>query len=257
VTGKENAAPPPEAPALFGTLLASRPERNLLEAARTGVGSVLVHALIIAGLVWATMSIGQEIVAEEQVTLIELPPEEAPPPPPPPPPSPTVAPEPAVEIAKGFQTLTVPDVVPPDIPPPSIGMTIREEDFSGLGREGGKADGSTSPEAKTVDDLAVAPTFTPMTVRPELKNADEVGRALQRNYPPLLRDAGIGGQAVLWFFIDEQGTVVKTQVKATSGYSALDEAAAKVAVIMRFRPAMNRDKAVPVWVEIPIKFAVN
>jgi outer membrane biosynthesis protein TonB len=36
-----------------------------------------------------------------------------------------------------------------------------------------------------------------------------VQRALERNYPPLLRDAGIGGTPVVWFFIDENGRVLK------------------------------------------------
>lgn len=258
---EETSAPGPiedpiQDPPLFGTLLASKPKHDIASSAGTSIGAIVVHMGMIAALVWATMSVGQKVVAEEQVSLIELPPPEAEAPPPPPPPQVADVP-PTQEIAKGFQTLSMPEVVPPDIPPPQVGVTIREEDFSGIGREGGKGDGSTSPDAKTVEDLALAPTFTPMTVRPELKNGPEVSRALQRVYPPLLRDAGIGGIAVLWFFIDETGTVVKTQVKASSGHKALDEAAAKVATVMKFRPAQNRDKTVPVWVEIPINFSVK
>jgi outer membrane biosynthesis protein TonB len=62
------------------------------------------------------------------------------------------------------------------------------------------------------DDISRAPTFTPMTVRPELQNTREIQRALERNYPPLLRDAGIGGTPVVWFFIDENGRVLRTQL---------------------------------------------
>ena len=110
------------------------------------------------------------------------------------------------------------------------------------------------PTATTSDDISAAPTFTPFTVEPRLKNQDEVQRALQRNYPPLLRDAGIGGKATVWFFIDENGKVVKTQLNASSGYTALDEAAVAVANLMQFTPALNRDKKVQVWVSIPIAF---
>ena len=105
------------------------------------------------------------------------------------------------------------------------------------------------------EDISRAPTFTPYTVKPELRNQDEVSRSLQRNYPPLLRDAGIGGTTIMWFFIDESGTVVNTRLFKTSGYDALDEAAAKVAEIMKFSPALNRDKKVQVWVQIPITFS--
>jgi protein TonB len=110
------------------------------------------------------------------------------------------------------------------------------------------------PTATASEDISKAPTFTPFTVEPRLRNADEVQRTLQRNYPPLLRDAGIGGKATVWFFIDESGKVIKTQLNQTSGYDALDEAALKVASIMQFSPALNRDKKVQVWVSIPIAF---
>jgi TonB family protein len=57
----------------------------------------------------------------------------------------------------------------------------------------------------------------------------DVQRALVRNYPPLLRDAGIGGTPMVWFFIDENGRVLKTQLSQSSGYDALDAAAIAVA----------------------------
>ena len=111
------------------------------------------------------------------------------------------------------------------------------------------------PAGATSEDISRAPMFTPYTVKPTLRNSSEVSRALQRNYPPLLRDAGIGGTTTMWFFIDENGRVVRTQVNNSSGYDQLDEAAQKVAEIMQFSPALNRDKKVPVWVQIPITFS--
>jgi TonB family protein len=101
------------------------------------------------------------------------------------------------------------------------------------------------------------PVFTPMTVRPELANRPEVQRALVRNYPPLLRDAGIGGSPTVHFFIDETGEVRRLLLSRSSGYPALDEAALAVAKVMRFSPARNRDRDVAVWVEIPIIFSAK
>lgn len=109
------------------------------------------------------------------------------------------------------------------------------------------------PDAE-VGDLSDAPVFTPFTVRPDLTNEREVQRALEREYPPLLRDAGIGGQVLVYFFIDENGRVQRTQVNKSSGHAALDEAALKVADVFKFTPALNRDKKVPVWISIPITF---
>ena len=113
------------------------------------------------------------------------------------------------------------------------------------------------PPSNAEVDLSEQPVLTPYTVAPELKNRAEVERALKRHYPPLLRDAGIGGDVLVWFFIDETGKVRKTLLKDSSGHKALDEAAMKVAEIMEFTPALNRDKKVPVWVQLPITFRAN
>jgi len=110
------------------------------------------------------------------------------------------------------------------------------------------------PTETTTTDIAAAPTFTPFTVRPGVKNRDELTRAMEREYPPLLRDAGIGGTVVVHFFIDEEGVVRNALVAESSGHKALDEAALKVAPIIEFTPALNRDKRVPVWIQLPITF---
>jgi periplasmic protein TonB len=104
---------------------------------------------------------------------------------------------------------------------------------------------------------AAQPTFTPMTQRPELQNVLDVQRALVRSYPPELRDAGISGTPVLWVFVDEQGVVQRLQLSRTSGHDALDRAALEVATMMRFSPAMNRDRVVAVWIEIPVVFTAR
>jgi protein TonB len=113
------------------------------------------------------------------------------------------------------------------------------------------------PEEVATTDISAAPTFTPFTVRPDIRNRAEVARALEREYPPLLRDAGIGGTVDIWFFIDEEGKVVNTVVDKSSGHKALDDAAVKVADIIQFSPALNRDKRVPVWISLPITFTTR
>jgi protein TonB len=106
-------------------------------------------------------------------------------------------------------------------------------------------------------DISQAPTVTPFTVRPRLENEAEVASALMRYYPPLLRDAGISGTVKVWFFIDDTGKVVRTQINVSSGYEAFDAAAVKVANLMKFSPAQNRDQKVAVWVSIPIVFQIQ
>ena len=105
-------------------------------------------------------------------------------------------------------------------------------------------------------DISANPVFTPMTVHPEIKNRREVQAALRREYPPLLRNAGIGGEVVVWFFISEEGLVLDRRVSQSSGHAQLDEAALAVADVFRFSPALNLENVVQVWIQLPISFQV-
>ncbi len=103
-------------------------------------------------------------------------------------------------------------------------------------------------------DLSASPVFTPYTVQPEIKNRREVQEALMREYPSILRNAGIGGEVVVWFFISEEGMVLDTSIAESSGRSEFDEAALRVANVFRFSPALNLEQIVPVWIQLPITF---
>ena len=110
------------------------------------------------------------------------------------------------------------------------------------------------PPAGTGVDVSERPTFTPYEVKPDWRDRAEFARLVERKYPPMLRDAGIGGTVVLWVFIDESGTVKSTRVVEGSGYEQLDAVAREVMTEARFTPALNRDQKVPVWIRIPVTF---
>jgi protein TonB len=114
-----------------------------------------------------------------------------------------------------------------------------------------------APMSDLAQALAAEPTFTPFTVRPDITNRTEITRSMEESYPPLLKDAGIGGTANVWFFLDEEGVTRKTFLKESSGHPALDDAALKVAEVVHFTPAMNDGKAVPVWIALPITFTTR
>jgi TonB family protein len=107
------------------------------------------------------------------------------------------------------------------------------------------------------EEVSSVPTFTPYTVRPEIKNRERVVRAIGLEYPPFLRDQGIGGTVNVWFFMDEEGKVTQTLVQKSSGHKEMDDAALRVANFIRFTPASNRGKAVPVWISLPITFSTG
>jgi protein TonB len=188
---------------------------------------------------FAFLSLWPELTAQDftvdsgELTVIELPPEIVLPP------EPEAISRPAAPVPSDVQideNLTIPPTTfqdnPPDrLPPP--------------------------PDSIVSRGISDDPTFTPYTVRPDIKNRREVQEALTREYPPLLRDAGIGGTVEVWFQIDEDGVVRQTQVKTSSGHAALDAAALKVADVVKFTPALNRDKRVPVWISLPITFTTR
>jgi len=113
------------------------------------------------------------------------------------------------------------------------------------------------PPGETTHNVAEGIPFTPWTVAPRLANPAEAQRALEREYPSLLRDAGIGGRVGLLVHIDAAGKVLEARVGESSGKAQLDAAALKVVDAFRFSPALNRDRAVEVWIRIPITFTVH
>jgi bla regulator protein BlaR1 len=110
------------------------------------------------------------------------------------------------------------------------------------------------PEEVSIGELSDQPTFTPFTVAPSITNRAEVIDAMEREYPPLLREAGVGGTIRVYFFIDAEGRVQDVRIDESSGHRALDDAALAVADMYRFSPALNRNEKVPVWVSFPITF---
>jgi protein TonB len=193
------------------------------------VAATVIHFVVFA--FWPAMRAADYSFEAAQIEMIDLPPEiEIPPPP--------------EQIARPATPIIGSAEIDQDI-------TIAATTFEATPIE----NLPPPPAGATSDDISRAPVFTPYTVAPRLRNTQAVERALQRNYPPLLRDAGIGGSVNVWFFIDEDGKVLRTQLHQSSGYEALDQAAIQVANIMEFSPAFNRDKRVQVWVSIPITFS--
>ncbi len=237
----------PHKPAFGAGLLASKPPRQRGTIVSNLI-SLTLHVVLLGALVMST--VGNQLVTEEdEVTVMELTQElEAPPPPPPPP---VDAPPPAQDVSLEF---TVPDVIPAEIPPPGAVAITAENIYADMLAQ---AQDTTDDSGSAVVAIGETPSFTPFTVAPNLRNRDEVGRALEREYPALLRDAGVGGRTIVWIRLDEQGVVQDVQVNTTSGQPSLDDAALRVARVMQFSPAMNRDKQVPVWVSIPIQFQVR
>lgn len=194
------------------------------------LAATVVHYLVLA--YWPEMRAGDVSFGVEESTLVEIPGAfEIPPPP-------ADLPRPQVPLLSTDLELD---------PEQTIG-SVRFEDNPAR----------TMPEPPTGSgtvSVSDAPTFTPYEVRPEFRNPTDYGRALERAYPPMLKDAGIGGTVVLWVFINEAGEVENTRITQSSGYEQLDRVAEQVMrEVARFTPALNRDQRVSVWIQVPVTF---
>ena len=208
-----------------------------------------------------------EVIAEwdlEPKTPPPAPIEVEPPPPPPPAPEDPDVPEPV-----GGQTVALipPAEVPDEIP--EVDPNQRPSDPSehtGVGTEGNYFD----PTATTQRPVTGGETAPPgegggepfgadvVEELPQLANRAEAQRALERTYPPLLRDAGVTGRTMVLLIIDEQGRVEpgSASVQETT-HDAFRDAALRAVERFRFRPAKIQGKPVPVLIAIPIDWKLD
>lgn len=192
--------------------------------------AVFMHAAVM--FFFPNLSAEDYSFEREELEIIDIPPEVEVPPPP-------------EQIQRPATPVVTDAVIDDDI-------TIQETTF-----EQNQPEDLPPPREAGEGDLSENPQFTPRDVEPRLLNGAEVGRALERAYPQALQDAGIGGEVIMHFFVNEQGQVENYLVNQSSGRAALDQAAMSIANTFEFAPAQNRDQPVPVWISIPIRFSPN
>jgi protein TonB len=64
----------------------------------------------------------------------------------------------------------------------------------------------------------------------------------------------IGGETVLRLRISSDGIVDSITVERSSGYRSLDSAAVAGATELRYKPARQGERPVPVWATLPIQY---
>lgn len=192
------------------------------------IAAVILHVAFLQG--WPTMTAAEMNTSTAVLEHVPLPEVDIPPPP--------------DEIARPAAPVAATTEISTDV-------TIERMDWEA-------PTAAPPPPSATTEELAGGGSgFTPFTVAPTITNRDEVARTLDREYPQTLKNAGIGGTVQVAFHIDDEGRVLETRLEAGSGYEALDEAATRVADVMRFTPALNREHPVAVWVSFPIVFRVR
>ena len=170
-----------------------------------------------------------------------------------PPPPPTIPPVVVVDVVRTVQPDKVPPPSRPVMPEPTDdplvpdNVTIPET-------------GSFFTEIKEPPlppDVSNEPVpFISVDVKPQ-----PIGgyAAFVRNlvYPEIARKAGVEGQVIVKCLLDEQGNVIRAEIVKSLGNNGCDEAALAAVRTVKWTPAMQRDQAVRVWVNIPIMFKLR
>jgi len=82
-------------------------------------------------------------------------------------------------------------------------------------------------------------------------------RPIKPKYPEIAQEAGIEGTVVVQVFVDENGRVKETVILKGIPNTGLDEAATQAIRLVRFKPAKQRERAVGVWISIPVNFRLK
>jgi protein TonB len=80
---------------------------------------------------------------------------------------------------------------------------------------------------------------------------------IRPKYPEIAQEAGIEGTVVVQVFVDANGRVKETVILKGIPSTGLDDAATDAIRKVRFRPAKQRERAVGVWISIPVNFRLK
>ena len=198
-----------------------------------GSGSVtaLVHAVLITSAVYAGRNASRvDASVHADTTMVFLDAQRPQ----------TVAPVALDVPLQGFQTINVPMDVPSGIPAVDLTQHFDVKDYSGVGLEGGHANGAPPAASNLYSEATVEERPTLLT--PPV-------------YPDVMRMAGIRGRVVVEAVVDSAGRVEPNSIKILkSPNPGFDEPTRQWAIKARFRPARLGGRAVRVLVNLPIDF---
>ncbi|MGC4365899.1 energy transducer TonB [Hydrogenophaga sp. R2] len=214
---------------------------------RIAVVSTVV-GLHLAG-VWALQS-GLLRRAVELVVPVEVMAEfiEAPQPQiPPAPPTPAAPPSPA-------RAAPAPRVAPAPAPRPEP-VASPSPTPSPLAPQVAPAEPVAAPAVAPAPAAPPAPPAPPAVVLPST-NADYLNNP-RPPYPALSRRLGEQGKVTLRVFIETDGTASRAEVRTSSGFERLDQAALQTVLRWRYVPGKRGGTPEAMWVTVPINFVLE
>jgi protein TonB len=177
------------------------------------------------------------------------------------------------EIVVEFITPPAPKVVPtPPAPPKPVPLkqTVSKaptpvKNTAPLPLPLAIADPTPAPHAPT--GLVAAATPAPQVVAPvaeaaparvQLPSSDaDYLQNPKPAYPPMSKRLGEQGKVVLRVFIGVDGTAQQADIKQSSGFDRLDQAALNTVLRWRYVPGKRAGVAEAMWFNVPINFVLN
>jgi len=186
------------------------------------LGIIVLHVFLVWALVSGLATTGVRYVQTIlQTNIIQTEkPKELPPPPPPV----DLKERPPVQVIAPDISITV----PVEAPPPIQQVTTQKP---------------PEPPPRAI----VPGTPAKLTYAPDVANY----------YPDSERRAGHEGRVAVKICIDPTGKVQSADISQSSTFPVLDEAAAKMAKSMKFKPATSEGKPVATCVSLPVKFELH
>ena len=233
---------------MFDNLVESNPKnRKIRGLFSSSMMSVVLHGVLIYGAIVATTKVKEVVEAKKGDTLVvfleqhqeEQKPQE-------PPPVASLTPPP-----KGFQTVVAITQIPTEIPPVNLNERFDPRDYTGVGVEGGIAEGVEGGTGEVPDDLNAVFVEAVVDEPPILLSHPPL------QYPPLLKDAGIEGKVVYEFVVGVNGHPEADSFKLIeSSQKAFERPAKDLIMGSVYRPGRMRGQPVRVLVRQPVSFTI-
>lgn len=109
---------------------------------------------------------------------------------------------------------------------------------------------AAAPRAPNPGPVASAPVTAPRFDAAYLSNPAP-------KYPQLSRRMGEEGRVLLRVYVEPDGRAAKVEMRTSSGFARLDEAALGAVRNWRFVPAKRGEESVAAWVIVPINFTLR
>ncbi len=260
-------------PSMILRLLESKHEKKGRSAGGT-IFSILLHSLIIFLAIFATARAGtrKKDNVETKVNFVAVK-KELPPPPKKEPPPPKEAPKPKPKVVnlpqlpkdvpvappKGFKVLPPAVSIPTTIPTVDLSKALtNENDFSGKGVAGGSSSGVKGGTGKEGDTGKEAGADHGPYMEFQVEKVVERIGGDSPVYPETLKSAGVEGEVLAQFVVNESGRYEPGTLKILKSSNPAFTAAVKDALPrIKFSAAQIGGKKVQQLVQMPFQFRIT